>query len=74
MKPEVIVALGKFAAQTLLAKLSDTLIALAQGQQIDLISMMMESEEMTMLQELGDEIDKLMEEAEQIKLDKKLES
>ncbi|MBC7229196.1 MAG: hypothetical protein H5T74_02235 [Actinobacteria bacterium] len=62
------------AAQTLLAKLSDTLIALAQGQQVDLISMMMESEEMTMLQELGDDIDKLMKEAEQIKLDKKLES
>jgi len=62
------------AAQTLLAKLSDALTALAQGQQIDLISMMMESEEMTMLEELGDQIDKLMKEADQIKLDKKLES
>ncbi len=62
------------AAQTLLTKLSDALTALAQGQQVDLITMMMESEEMTMLQELGDDIDKLMKEAEQIKLDKKLES
>lgn len=62
------------AAQTLLADLSDALTALAQGQQVDLISMMMESEEMTMLQELGDDIDKLIKEADQIKLDKKLES
>ncbi len=62
------------AAQTLLAKLSEALTALAQGQQVDLISMMMESEEMTMLEQLGEDIDKLMKEAEQIKLDKKLES
>jgi hypothetical protein len=61
-------------AQTLLAELSGALTALAQGQQIDLISMMMESEEMTTLQELGEKIDKLMKEADQIKLDKKLES
>jgi len=58
----------------LVTKLGDALTAMAQGQDIDIISLMMESEELAKVEELGAQGDDLKDEAEQIKLDKKLES
>ena len=58
---------------TLVGKLTQALAAMAQGQDIDIITMMMESEELQKIDELGKLGDELVEEADQIKLDKKLE-
>ncbi|MDD3719225.1 MAG: hypothetical protein PHP28_11250 [Actinomycetota bacterium] len=58
----------------LVGSLIDALAAMAQGQDIDIISMFMESEEYEKIEEYGSLGDKLVKEADQIKLDKKLES
>ena len=58
----------------LVAKLGEALNAMAQGQDIDIITLMMESEELQQVDELGKQGDALVKEADQIKLDKKLES
>jgi len=57
----------------LVGMLSDALTAMAQGQDVDIISLMMESEELQKVDELGKEGDALVDEANQIKLDKNLE-
>ncbi|MBN2026165.1 MAG: hypothetical protein JW854_05340 [Actinobacteria bacterium] len=57
----------------LIAMLADALTAMAQGQEVDIISLMMESEELQKVDELGKEGDALVDEANQIKLDKNLE-
>ncbi len=58
----------------LVEKLITALGAMAQGQDVDIITLMMESEELTKIEELGEAGDELAEEANQIKLDKKLEN
>lgn len=60
--------------QTLVDTLTQALMAMAQGQDIDIISMMMESEELQKIDELGKQGDALVDEADQLKLDKKLEN
>lgn len=57
----------------LVEKLAGALTAMAQGQDIDIITLMMESEELTKVEELGKIGDNLVDDAEQLKLDKKLE-
>lgn len=57
----------------LVGMLADALIAMAQGQDVDIISLMMESEELQKVDELGKEGDALVDEANQIKLDNNLE-
>ncbi len=59
---------------SLVEKLTGALAAMAQGQDVDIITMMIESEEMTLVQELGAQGDGLAGEADQIKLDRKLEN
>ena len=60
----------------LIGMLVESLTAMAASGNFDLEALMglMESEEYTKIEELGAEGDALREEAEQIKLDKKLES
>ena len=58
----------------LVVTLIDALEAMAQGQDIDILSMMMDSEELTMIEELGEQGDDIRTEAEQWKLDKNLEN
>jgi hypothetical protein len=57
----------------LVGMLEDALAAMAQGQDVDIISLMMDSEELQKVDELGKEGDALVDEANQIKLDKNLE-
>ena len=57
----------------LVTKLGEALTAMAQGQDIDIITLMMNSEELQKVDELGAQGDELRDEAEQIKLDKSLE-
>lgn len=57
----------------LVGMLADALMAMAQGQDVDIISLMMESEELQKVDELGKEGDALVDEANQIKLDNNLE-
>ncbi|MDY6795019.1 MAG: hypothetical protein SWK76_07035 [Actinomycetota bacterium] len=56
----------------LLASLTEAMIAAQGGAEVDLLTLMMESEEYADIQELDEQIDTLTEEAEQIKTDKKL--
>ena len=58
----------------LVVMLIDALEAMAQGQDVDILTMMMDSEELTMIEELGEQGDEIRAEAEQWKLDKGLES
>jgi len=57
----------------LVGMLSDALAAIAQGQDVDIISLMMDSEELQKVDELGKKGDDLVDEANQIKLDNNLE-
>ncbi len=57
----------------LVLSLTGALEAMAQGQDIDIITLMMESEELAVVEELGEQGDTLRAEAEQLKLDKNLE-
>ena len=58
----------------LVVTLIDALEAMAQGQDIDILTMMMDSEELTMIEQLGEQGDEIRAEAEQWKLDKNLEN
>lgn len=58
----------------LVVTLIDALEAMAQGQDVDILTMMMDSEELAMIEELGEKGDDIRAEAEQWKLDKNLES
>jgi len=58
----------------LVVTLIDALEAMAQGQDVDILTMMMDSEELAMIEELGEQGDDIRAEAEQWKLDKNLES
>lgn len=62
--------------RTLIGMLVESLTSMAASGNFDLNNLMalMESEEFTKIEELGTQGDKLVEEAEQIKIDKKLES
>ena len=60
--------------RSLVEKLTGALKAMAEGQQVDIITMMMDSEELKLVQELGGQGDALLKEADQIKLDRKLEN
>ncbi len=60
--------------EALVEKLTQALAAMAQGQDIDILTLMMESEELTTLGELEKSADALVKEAEDMKKDKKLES
>jgi hypothetical protein len=62
--------------RTLIGMLVESLTSMAASGNFDLNNLMalMESEEFTKIEELGTQGDELVEEAEQIKIDKKLES
>lgn len=75
---KMIEAVGAYLEQleytgALVDKLAGALVAMAQGQDIDIITLMMESEELAKVEELGAKGDGLVKEADQLKLDKKLE-
>jgi outer membrane lipopolysaccharide assembly protein LptE/RlpB len=59
---------------TLVEKFTEALLAMAQGQDIDIITLMMESEELQKIEDLGKQGDDLVDEADQLKLEKKLEN
>jgi hypothetical protein len=60
--------------RALVAMLVEALMAMAQGQDVDIIGMLMNSEELQMIDELGKQGDALVDEANKLKKDKKLES
>mgnify|MGYP005846984801 CR=1 FL=1 len=59
--------------KALIKEMSDAFTAVAQGQDIDLISMLMGSENMKKIDELSSDLQTLEKDAEKIKKDKKLE-
>ncbi|MBC7246526.1 MAG: hypothetical protein H5T73_01940 [Actinobacteria bacterium] len=60
------------AAKALIVEMSEAFAAVAQGKDVDLISMLMGSENMKKVDELAAELTKLEKEAEKIKKDKNL--
>lgn len=60
-------------AKALIMEISEAFAAVAQGKDVDLIAMLMGSENMKKVDEMAAELSKLEKEAEKIKKDKKLE-
>lgn len=62
------------AMEKLVADFETAIVAISQGQKIDIVSMFMGNEAVQAVTDLGEQADMLVKEAQQIKKDKKLDS